>query len=296
MVKAMIAAPNRPLGFAVAALVIAAHIPLFTTLVAQSKVNPYAGHVAIVPVLGLVLLLVDLHRFPRSADRRSSVAVALTGLALSLVFMAYRTGIVHAQVLSVIAATAVLVWSLYGLRGVRRAAFALAFMLLMVPPPREVMATVVPTLQSTAAIVTGGVLRTLQIPMQQDGVFLRLPGLQLHVAEECAGLRFLLIQLVCVAAFARVVLPTIQRQIAVIVLSIPVAILANVARVTVTSIGAYAIGPHVVTGPLHYYIGKMFWAAALGSVIVISTLLRAQPRGIVADGCRRGDPLTSVAS
>jgi len=87
---------------------------------------------------------------------------------------------------------------------------------------------------------------------------------------------------VIVAAFARFVLPNLSAQMTLIALSIPVAVFANAMRVATTAVGAYVIGPHVATGPLHYYIGKGFWASAFGVMIGVAVLLRSR----VADGSR----------
>jgi exosortase/archaeosortase family protein len=54
-----------------------------------------------------------------------------------------------------------------------------------------------------------------------------------------------------------------------------VAVLANVGRVAFTGVGAQLFGP-VVTGPLHYYIGKGFWLLALLSMIWLAAALRAR--------------------
>src|SRR5262249_44821744 len=154
----------------------------------------------------------------------------------------YRSQSLFAQVLVLIASVVGLVWWFYGTTGIQRAAFALAFLALMVPPPVDAVAVIAPTFQRLAAVTSGIVLGTLQIPVQHPGTVLSLPGLRLEVAEECAGLRFLLILFVFTSAFARLLLPTFCRQLALIAVSIPVAVLANVARVSATTAGAYVIG------------------------------------------------------
>jgi exosortase/archaeosortase family protein len=84
---------------------------------------------------------------------------------------------------------------------------------------------------------------------------------------------------VFVSAFARFVLPTASTQLLLIFLSIPVAMLANAVRVAATGVGAYALGPHVATGPLHYYIGKGFWMCAIATMIALACLLRSRVAG-----------------
>jgi len=267
---------ERWLCSAIAVLVVATYTPLFETLLSQSASNPYAAHVVVVPILAAGLLWADVHRARRSTDVMAPRRLCLAGMAVTAVAIACRSGHVLTQVLSLIAVLAGLVWSLYGSAGIRRAAFGLTFLLLMLPPPREIIAVIAPAVQYMVATVTAGIVSMLQIPVQQHGVFLRLPGLQVHVAEGCAGLRFLLILVVVTAAFARVFMPTTRGQLAVIGLSIPIAMLANLGRVLMITISAYAVGPEIATGPLHDYIGKGFWAVALLSLIGISILLRAR--------------------
>jgi exosortase len=271
-------------------IVLIAYLPFFKTLLSASATNPYAGHVIFVPILAAVLLWVERHRLRGSAGPRDARGAAVTALALALATSAYTTGNVPLQALSFVAAMAGLGFWFYGVRGVRAGAFVLVFLLFMVPPPRGVVSAIAPDVQHFVAAFSSVVLGALRIPVEQQGVFLRLPGLTLEVAEECAGLRFLLILFVLVLAFARVALPTIPGQLALIVLCVPIAVLANATRVAVTSIGAYAIGPEAVTGPLHYYIGKSFWALALLAMIGFAGLLRSRTEGVVAGGRPRPAP------
>ena len=272
-----------------------AQLPLGFDLVAAAGTNPYAGHIILVPALAAALLWLDCRDFSRTATARQHVIGGLlSGLALVLSVQGHRAQNLALEALSSIVAVAGLgVW-FFGPRWLRRGAFVLIFMLLMIPPPVDVISAVAPSIQELIAGFSSAVLECLQIPVQQDGVFVRLPGLSLEVAEQCAGLRFLFMLVVIAAAFARFVLPDTSSQMALIALSIPVAVFANAMRVATTSVGAYVVGPQVATGALHYYIGKGFWACAFGVIIAIAVAFRARTSGEnVAD--RRGEPcLTAV--
>jgi exosortase len=269
---------------AAALVVLVAYLPFLRTLVQVSTKHPYAGHVIFVPVFAAVLLWFERERFRSLAGSGSAAAgLGVTALALAAVAIGYQLASVPLQALSfVVAAAGFGLWCC-GLRGLRAAAFVLVFLLLMVPPPREAVSAIAPTVQHALAAFTTLVLDCLRIPVARDGILLRLPELTLEVAEECAGLRFLLILFVFVAAFARAVLPTTAGQCLLIALSIPVAVLANATRVVVSSVGAHAIGPEAAAGPLHYYIGKSFWAAALLVMIGLAVLLRSRTGGLTAD-------------
>jgi exosortase len=202
--------------------------------------------------------------------------VAVIALALALVGLGYRIGSLPVQALSFVLAIAGLLLCVHGMHGVRTGGFVLVFLLLAVPPPREALSAVGAGVQQFVATFSVAALNVLGIPVEQQGVLLRLPGLTLEVAEECNGLRFTLILLVFVSVFARVVLTTIPAQLTLMALAIPVAVLANAFRVATTAIGAYAIGPHVASGPIHYYVGKTFWVLAVLVMIGLSLLLRSR--------------------
>lgn len=272
---------------AVAATVFIAYLPFFKALARVSVENPYAGHVIFVPILAAVLLWLDRHRLRGLTGHGRVGGAGLTAVALALAGIAYRVSSVPLQALSLVLTLAGLGLWMCGMRGVRRMGFVLVFLLFMMPPPRDAVATLAPGVQHLVAAFSAVVLDGLRIPVELEGVSLRLPGLTLEVAEECAGLRFLLTLLVLVSAFARMVLPTISAQLALVVLSIPVAVLTNAARVAATSVGAYAIGPDVATGPLHFYIGKGFWALGLLAMIGFALWLRSRTHGAVAAGRSR---------
>jgi exosortase len=278
----------------VAVVVVLLYLPLFSALADLSGSNPYAGHVVFVPIFAAVLVWFDRRRFGGFTARQRVTGSSITAVAVVLGYIAYRISDVPLYVLSFIGAMAGLFLSFFGRRGVRAAVVPLGLLLLMIPPPREAMTAVALEIQHFVAAFSAFIVSGFGVPAAQDGIFVRVPGLTLIVAEECSGLRFLLILSVFAAALARTVLPGPSAQVTLVMLSVPIAVMANALRVTLTAIGAYAVGPEVATGPLHYYIGKGFWAAALVATIGLALWLRSlaivsAPLGVEA-GAVRGMP------
>jgi exosortase len=265
-------------------IVLVAYVPYFQRLMNESRTNPYAAHVALVPALALVLVWTRRAELPSLRFHRNAVPLAVVGMAAAVLVVGYRTETLSIQTVSLVAAGAGLASWAYGAIGVRRLAFVLTFLLLMIPPPREVVAAISPAVQHLTAAVCGVILRVIGVPVIHDGILLGLVDVTLEVAEECSGLRFLGILFVITVAFARLVLPTRRAQILLVALAIPVALIANVVRVVVTSAGTYLEGPHVATGPSHYYIGKICWFAALIVVVALARLLRRQSIRLVMRG------------
>jgi len=259
---------------AASALLFVIYVPFFKRLISISAANGYGGHVVFVPIIAAIMLFIERHCLRGGAPRRL-VGIAFVATGLATLGLGYKTGHIPSQALALIVTVAGwLVWS-YGFSSIRRAGFILAFLLLMIPPPTDSVTAIASHVQRFVAICSSLVLRAIQIPVEQHGLFLRLPTMTLEVAEGCAGLRFLLILSVLGAAFARIVTPTMFAQVVLTVASIPIAMVANTTRVVAIVAGAYVIGPHVASGPLHYYIGRGCWLLAFTALIAIAGLLRA---------------------
>ena len=270
---------------ALAALaIVLAYLGFFNAVIQAWATHRYGGHLLFVPIFAAGLVCLQHRDLLRRPLHPSPGGAGVVGLALGVLGIAYVTANVPLQALSFVGAVGGWVLWTFGRRALHELRFVLVFLLLMAPPPQDAVAAVAPAVQEFVAAFCGVVLRGLQIPVEQQGIFLHLPGLVLEVAEECAGLRFLAILVVFVAAFGRAVLPTTRTQLVLIALSVPVAVAANTLRVATTGVAAYAIGPHIATGPAHYYIGKSFWAIALLAMVAVACVLRARAHRALADG------------
>lgn len=253
--------------------VLVAFIPFFAALVRESARNPYAGHVVFVPILSVVIVAVERSRF-RGLAGCTPGALPVVGGALGLLGIGYAADNLKLQALCLVAAAAgTMAWH-FGRRGLRRAAFALGFLLLSIPPPADAVGAVAPAVQQFVAVFSEVVVQAIGVPVGRDGILLHLPSVTLEVAEQCAGLRFLPILVVFGAAFARIVVPEPTGQLTLMALCVPMAIIANATRVAATTAGAYFFGSYVATGRLHFYIGKAFWLLALVSIVGLALRLR----------------------
>src|SRR5262245_12313055 len=166
---------RRPL-ILLAAFVGAAYTLVFKNLGHEILSNPYAGHVLLVPIVGGALFWSQRTELSRLTGRGGFLPIFLLAAAFLLLMAGYGTASVSVQVVSFIAAlTGVLLWR-YGTLAIRRIAFSLGFLLMMVPPPRDAVAVISPLMQKSIATVSGVMLGILGVPVTQRGVFLSLPG------------------------------------------------------------------------------------------------------------------------
>ena len=258
-------------------LVVVTVAALYTpTMLAMAHVwwtDQYAGHGMFVPLFGALVAWMERDRLRAAASRGSAVGLLFLAAGLGILAVGHATGSLLLQGLSVPLSAAGLVSWAFGLPFLRRAAFPVWFLALMVPLPRPVIEAVTLDLQLFAAGVAASSLRLLDIPIYQVGTLIELPSLTLQVAEVCNGLRFLMALLVLTTAFAQVTQRTIPRKIVLALSSIPIAILANAVRVAAIGLGVHYIGPEAASGTIHNWIGKGVWGLTLIPLVVLGLLL-----------------------
>jgi exosortase len=154
------------------------------------------------------------------------------------------------------------VWFLCGTEMLKKLAFPLLLLFFMVPLPAIIYNRITFPLQILASQLAAGALSILGIPVLRLGNVLELPNRSLSVVEACSGIRSLLsltfLSLVYGYFFEK------KRWIrAVLFLStVPVAIVANASRVTVTGIMTQ-IEPALADGFFHESTGWVIFTVAL---------------------------------
>jgi exosortase len=247
--------------------------PAVVDLARAWRADTYAGHGMFVPLFSAVVAWIDRGRLRAAAGpgNPAGVSVILAGGAL-LVLGAWSDSLLVKGLSITVAVAGVVLWS-FGAPCLRAAAFPVAFLLLMAPPPHAVVAVVTLKLQLFAAAFAVSVLRQLDLAVHQSGLLIELPTLTLRVAEVCNGLRFLMALLVLTAAFAQVTQRSVPRKIVLVAAAIPIAIVANAMRVAAIALGVHWIGPEAASGTIHNWIGKGMWAATLIPLIGLGFLL-----------------------
>jgi exosortase len=119
-------------------------------------------------------------------------------------------------------------------------------------------------LQLWVSFLATSMLNLLGIPALCDGTMITLPGdSQLFVAEACSGMRQLTGFLALTTAWAYLSARPLWYRILLIASSIPIAMTANVIRVTLTGVITYDLDPKYASGAFHTFEGLAMMGLAL---------------------------------
>jgi exosortase len=139
-------------------------------------------------------------------------------------------------------------------------AFPLFFLIFMIPVPDSILSLVSFPLQLFATNISSSLIQTFSIPVYREGNVLYFVQTHLSIAEACSGIRSIVSFIMLSAIFAYMLNKGWVRKIALLVSAIPLALFANIVRVTGTGILAHFYGSKVARGFLHEFSGLAVFA------------------------------------
>ena len=152
-----------------------------------------------------------------------------------------------------------------GRDAVRRFGFAIAFLVFMIPLPVALYATLASPLQLMVSRMGSTVLNTIGIPVLCEGNMMTLPGgTKMFVAEACSGMRMLTGFLALTTAVAYLSARPFWYRLLLILSSVPIAMTANVLRVTMTGCIMHWFDPKYASGAFHTVEGLLMMGFGLG--------------------------------
>ena len=237
--------------------------PVIEAMMDRWSTDPRYAHGYLVPMFALALLWLRRARLEGAKATPSSWGLACVGpgAAIQLVGGYYRIGWFEGlAVLLYLGGLSLLVG---GRRHLGWAWPSIAYLAFMVPLPWRVETALGPPLQSLAASASTYVLQTLGLMAFAEGNVIQLNDATIGVADACSGLSMLITFVALSTATAMVVRRPLLDRIVLVASSIPVALLANVARIVMTGALHEAAGGHLATSFYHDLAGWVMMPLAL---------------------------------
>ncbi|MDB5351169.1 MAG: eight transrane protein EpsH, putative exosortase [Planctomycetota bacterium] len=246
------------------------------------------SHGFLVPLLGLYFAREAMREGP--LDRRGGQALGV-GLLVVSVLARLATVLVPVGIVGDVGfliGIAGICALMAGRDALKRYGFAIGFLIFMVPLPVALYSALASPLQMIVSRLGSSLLNVIGIPVLCEGNMMTLPGnVRMFVAEACSGMRQLtgFLALTTAVAYlstrpgggssgggalagaaakgARNPYPFWYRA-ALVVSSVPIAMTANVLRVTLTGVIMYHLDPSYASGKFHTLEGLLMMAVGLG--------------------------------
>lgn len=293
---------ERVLRLGALALTAATFVLLFAepiaNLVRTWWTSPDAGH-------GLLLVPVALVLAYRSGVRpgargQPALGIALIVAAVMLRYVAAVAAEAFFARTSVALAGAGLVTYVWGFRQLLAWWLPVTLIALAMPLPEIILSALALPLQMQASKIGAALLELRQVPVVLTGNVLRIPGHDLFVTEACSGLRSLAALLSLGVLLGGLLAKHPITRVAIVAISIPLAVLLNGVRVFLTGFLVLFVSPKAADGFTHMTEGWLMFVVAFGLLALVTSVAvkiekRVLGRRSEVAGRREGDvvPQTS---
>ena len=250
-------------------------VPAYSELADTIWAGDEQGHGPIILGVSLWLLwakrgaLAELSPQPQVASAAVLMALAIAAYALgrSQVIWTLEIG---AQILVLVA----LLLAFVGGAALRVAWFPLAFLVFMIPWPGDWVVALTSPLKAAVSSVAASLLHLLAYPVGQSGVTLTVGPYQLLVADACAGLNSMFTLEALGLLYMNLMRHTsVPRNVALAVLIVPIAFIANIVRVMILVLVTFHFGDEAGQGFVHDFAGLVLFVVALLLIFAVDAAL-----------------------
>jgi len=221
------------------------------------------SHGFFVPLFSAFVLWQERRRLSEIIPQPAWSGLALVASALCVLIVGQLGAELFLARVSMLLLIAGLVVLFLGWNYFRAILFPWAFLLFMIPIPTLLYNQITFPLQLLGSRVAADVLQLLNVPVLREGNVITLPNIVLEVAKACSGIRSLM-SLTCLAIiYGYLMERRIAVRWAVALISLPIAVAANSARIIGTGLMAHYWDPDKAQGFYHIFEGWLVFVVSL---------------------------------
>ena len=239
------------------------------TLIEDWYINPNFSHGFLIPFVAVYMAwhkkdaLSAIEKKPSS----SGIGVIIFGM---LCFLAGTIGSeLFVMRSSMIITIAGMVIYLFGVKTFKAVFVPIIYLILMIPLPAIIWNKIAFPLQLFAAHLSSEMIQFIGIPVLREGNILHLANTSLQVVDACSGIRSLTSLLALSGLFAFIASMGVIKKWILFFSAVPIAIVVNIVRLTITAVMATYIGPKAAQGFLHELSGILVFFIAIALVYLV---------------------------
>lgn len=260
----------------IGALFIAVYWPTFIWMIARfEEADTYYSHGYLVPLVFAYLIWIKRNELKKCDIKPLNIGLFIFVPALLIHLAAYFFEINFISGFSLIFALFGLSLYLYGIGATKKLAFAIVFLVFMIPLPQVFIISISFNMKIFAASVATSVIKLMGIPAVREGSIVYLkPETFLTIGDPCSGLSSLISLTALGALYAYLVRTSRIKKIILFFLSIPVALAANIFRIVLLLLIAFAYDMKVATGRfVHDFLAFLLYVFAIAGLLMVGRIL-----------------------
>jgi exosortase len=249
-----------------------AYWPTLRWLVFSWLSNDYYSHGFLVPIVsGFFVWTKREHLKKREPSIIGVIPLVLGVLLYALSF------ILEMRVLGVLSLLVVIVacmFFIFGVRTVRAMLFPLIFLVFMIPIP--FVPDIAYRLQEISVLSSSWLLKVFGLPITSSGPEIYMRDTAFTIGLPCSGINTFIALLGLTAIYGYVLTGSIIRRVILFILAFPIAVIANILRITTVITIAYFFGVQTATGWFHTLSSPLFFVIAFLILVLISRIMKCR--------------------
>ncbi len=242
---------------------IAIYYPIVPRMVSDWDADPNSSHGFLIPIVSIWFAHKAWPHIKQIPIEPSTWGIAFMVLGLLTLGFGITVHELFTTRISMVMLMAGLTLTFLGPNIFRYLLLPIGFLSFMVPIPVTVYDALALPLRGLVTIVATEGMQLAGLPVLREGNIIILPNVSLEVVEACSGMRSLISLIALGTAYAFLMLDGIWRRTVLIIATIPIAVLTNVARVFITGVLARHFGSAAAEGFFHDFAGFVVFFVAL---------------------------------
>jgi exosortase A len=247
--------------------------PVYPEMVQTWLNSSNNSHGILVPLISAFFIWNKREELSRAEVGSSSWGLVILAMSMVLYLLAFTGQVAVVARLMIVTSLIGLVLFNYGREVFGLLKFPLIYLVFMIPIPVTIYNLIAFPLQLFATKVSHFLISLVQIPVYREGNMLYFVQTQLEVADACSGIRSMMAFVMLSVLFAYLMDRGWGKRILLVALAIPLAIFANIVRVTGTGILAHFYGKKVARGFMHEFSGMAVFAFGFVLLFLLYWLL-----------------------
>jgi exosortase len=225
--------------------------------------DPQYSHGWLVPLFAVALLWFRREHLPDAVPKPTWWGLPLLAGGIALRFFGYWFYYEWFDPISLLPCLAGAVLMVGGRRVWKWAWPSIVFLAFMIPLPFRLANALSDPLQQLATLSSSFALQTLGLPALAEGNTIQMDDVQINIVEACSGLSMLIVFFALSTGVALVVRRPLWERGLILLSAIPIALVANILRITVTGVLFRLVSNQAADAFFHDVAGWLMMPLAL---------------------------------
>ncbi len=244
-------------------MLIVIYYPIVPRMVGDWDADPNSSHGFLIPFVAIWFAHKAWPHIKHIPLETSAWGLAFMLLGLITLGFGMTVHELFTSRISMVMLIAGLSLTFFGPKVFRYLLLPIGFLSFMVPIPVTVYDALALPLRGLVTILATEGMQAVGLPVLREGNIIILPNVSLEVVEACSGMRSLISLIALGTAYAFLMLEGAWRRAVLMLATIPIAVLTNVARVFITGVLARHFGSAAAEGFFHDFAGFAVFFVAL---------------------------------